>query len=678
MTQTELSFEIPTARSKTPPSGGQSPYASLKASLSMEHAANALQASPRNRRSSPEGPECSGEMAPQNNSNEDESGQTEPGSAVRRPSGHTASSDHTLSGSSTVSSSPLETSPRTATASPLIDSHFDLPEWQKASSPSPPAPKSKGSSSCLSSSSTKTCPEPKRGKLVRQGSAGSSGEGAHRSGDAPAAPRPSRGGNGGGKGPARGGNGSRNGGGGKPTLEQILLNKQLAKLERAEDVLALVEARRGGMQLNGTNLATALHRTAAKAGSKPLAFSSDPRLAWLLAELVALLTAEPAALSPRELSNAFWGAAKLGATSRPLVSAIERACVSLRPSSFNYQDLSNLAWAVATAGVGAPGVMALVVGQCTSRSLEDMSPQVLSNVMWALGKQNHPGVGVLTRLAAHANFLGVAAFKPMEVSSCTWGMAVLGVKDEAWLEAVVAYLLDSELSDFNCQKVSTILWAVARLGYGAEAMDLFFMVEDYVTERTMLGFNPHNVACTVWAFATARCDAVDLFACAEEAVWKSGFKGYDAQCFVDVLWAMAVSAEWTGTDYKDTFALAATDLRKRSLHDFSPKQLSTLAWAFSRLSHFEDQAFFSIENAVLKLVTLEDFTDKGLVFLAAAFQAFRDDKDAAHEKAGGSRVGRRSVSGVGVHARRNQPEHVFSCGERERIRVECSAEANVE
>jgi hypothetical protein len=148
------------------------------------------------------------------------------------------------------------------------------------------------------------------------------------------------------------------------------------KLQRADAVLSLVEeARRGGMALNGTNLATALHRTASKAGHKPLALASDPRLTRLLEELVILLDAEPAALSPRELSNALWGAAKLGVASA-LVASIEHACRALPPASFNFQDLSNLAWAVASAGIVAGGVMRLVVGECWVRSLEDMSPQV--------------------------------------------------------------------------------------------------------------------------------------------------------------------------------------------------------------------------------------------------------------------------------------------------------------
>ena len=238
-------------------------HPSWKGTLSMEHAGNALEECPRHRSLSPEGQEGSGAIPPPNHSSGDDAPLCrEP---AIRPSEHTSASDHALSGSNTASTSPMETSPRTTT--PLIDAQSNHPEWKKGS-PSPgskPSPNSKGPSSGRSPPSTTTCPQPKHKKIIRQGSAGSSGSSdgeAHRSGSAKQrhSARWKR------REEARGWKSTSSV---RPTPEQIALNQQLVRLERADAVLALVDearlnARRGAMALNGTNLATALHRTASK------------------------------------------------------------------------------------------------------------------------------------------------------------------------------------------------------------------------------------------------------------------------------------------------------------------------------------------------------------------------------------------------------------------------------
>ena len=551
------------------------------------------------------------------------------GTGKAGPSILATTSEKTLSESNTASTSPRDSSPRCE----QLDIHSGHPEWHSAVSPGGTARGGNGGG--------KSQMNPQRRRNVVHGSAYESRPGsAQRAADC-SSHRDRRGTGGNSQGKGLSGRGSSN----KPLPEQVELNRQLAKLDRADAVLTFLEEQRKSVRPNGTNLTTALHRIAARAGQRGRALAGDPRLGRVLEELVSLLAADPGALTPRELANALWGAAKLHVARAPLFGVVEGACRAAEGSGvgFNFQDLANLAWAAGSADDPALGILCFVVDACGVRSLDEMAPQAIANVAWALGRANYPAGDLLPRLAARAVELGPAAFKPEELSSCLWGMAVLGFKDETLLRGSVDHLVGTELADYNAQKLSTVLWALARLGYGGVALELFHMVEDYVTERTMQGFNPHNVACTVWAFATTRCDAVDLFACAEETVWKSGFKGYNAQEFVDLLWGMAISTEWTGTDCKDTFALAAKDLRRRDLAGYSPKQLSTLAWSFSKLGFFDPQAFSALERGFLAHASLRDFGDRELVFLAAAFQTLRDAEAAA-----GALDRRRAVSSVGV------------------------------
>ncbi|EKX49063.1 hypothetical protein GUITHDRAFT_136245 [Guillardia theta CCMP2712] len=267
--------------------------------------------------------------------------------------------------------------------------------------------------------------------------------------------------------------------------------------------------------------------------------------------------------------------------------------------------------------------------QVLDRDLDDACPQVLSNIVWSFGTLGYFDDELVDKISSHVLVRGLDGFKPMEVSSMIWGMAALGHTNERLFEKVSEHVMSTGLEGFNAPKISIIAWSFARARFQAE--DLFSLIEEFVVEKGMSSFNSQNIACILWAFAVFGRMTDDLLACAEEQIWSVGFSGFSDQSFVDLLWAFAAS-DLTGTcthSGEDTVKLAAAYLRKRSIRSFSPKQLSTMAWAFARLGQFHDQAFYSLEQEILRR-DISEFDTSEMTFIANAFRAYRNSRNIAN------------------------------------------------
>mmetsp|Transcript_4933 Transcript_4933/g.17603 ORF Transcript_4933/g.17603 Transcript_4933/m.17603 type:complete len:277 (+) Transcript_4933:278-1108(+) len=87
---------------------------------------------------------------------------------------------------------------------------------------------------------------------------------------------------------------------------------------------------------------------------------------------------------------------------------------------------------------------------------------------------------------------------------------------------------------------------------------------------------------TVWAFATARAEALPLFdAVALEAAKKVAF--FTATELAETAWAFAEA----GAPAADLFDALNVEILKK-IEDFNPKQLADMAWAFSATAPWDD------------------------------------------------------------------------------------------
>eukprot|EP00960_Hanusia_phi_P026420 746239-Hanusia_phi.AAC.14 len=416
----------------------------------------------------------------------------------------------------------------------------------------------------------------------------------------------------------------------RPTAAQINFNKELSRMNRAEQILNTVSAAIGNnCNLNATNLSTALHRLVVKGGQRTKNIESDPRLTTLLNSLQTTLEKKGSDFNARELANTAWALAKLKiSNSGILFKLIQEECMDRCLFEFNWQDISNMLWGFATVKFHSKDLFHRFSVQVLDRDLDDVCPQVISNIIWSFGTVGHFDDELVEKISTHVLFKGLDEFKPMELSSMIWAMAALGHSDERLFQKVSEFVLSKGLNGFNAPKISIIAWSFARARYPAE--DLFSLIEEFIVEKGMSSFNCQNISCIVWAFAVFGRMTDDLMACVEEQIWNVGFAGFSDQSFVDLLWGFATS-DLNGTCShagEDTVKMAAAYLRKRSIRSFSSRQLSTMAWAFARLGQFHDQAFYSLEQEILRR-DLREFDASEMNFISNAFRAYRNSRNLA-------------------------------------------------
>eukprot|EP00928_Gymnodinium_smaydae_P071998 TRINITY_DN5544_c0_g1_i1.p1 TRINITY_DN5544_c0_g1~~TRINITY_DN5544_c0_g1_i1.p1 ORF type:complete len:967 (-),score=226.17 TRINITY_DN5544_c0_g1_i1:232-3132(-) len=289
------------------------------------------------------------------------------------------------------------------------------------------------------------------------------------------------------------------------------LNKRIVSIERAEDLLAMVNRELNGFDV--LNTVTALNRLSRLEGSRR--YQRDPRALEVLYRLEAWLARAsgpgadrdgPEAVLPKHLASISTGLARLqwknstaGRVLRMLVSLAPTVLDNSRP-----RDLSNLAWAFATLEMRSFESALLAIAREAVVQIADFNEQNLSNICWAfakLGLRHDP----LIKAIADETLKKMPQFSAQGLTNTLWGYATLVIKGEeclgksAW-KLVCALLeeLQKRLPECPTQQLSNSAWACCRLGVRHEGFMAAIAEEGM---RKVHDYTPQDLANTSMAFA---------------------------------------------------------------------------------------------------------------------------------------------------------------------------------
>jgi len=309
------------------------------------------------------------------------------------------------------------------------------------------------------------------------------------------------------------------------------LNQQLCKLEHAEEVLAMVGE--FGMQMNGVNLSTALHRVA-KWSKKQRLDLAEVRDTAQWKKLVRLTHQKLGELTAQGVANTLWavGTMQLPINDEPKFIADVIAAAEEHVESFTPQALANSAWACATMGWQHTSLLGKVQRCCVS-SFSSFNPQDLSNIAWAFGT-----LGFLTQPfldgTAKVALPMVAACKPGEMANIVWAFARANQRPKELFDRV-AEVVTSTADGLNSQALCTIAWSFATVGHTDEEMMASILRAGGLKMRW---FSPKELSNLLWACATMNV-ASDRFldtACNSVVRCRDSFTGEEV---ANVIWALA-------------------------------------------------------------------------------------------------------------------------------------------
>eukprot|EP00873_Tetraselmis_striata_P004072 jgi/Tetstr1/424336/TSEL_014902.t1 len=349
-----------------------------------------------------------------------------------------------------------------------------------------------------------------------------------------------------------------------------------------------------------------------------------------------------------------------------LLEALSCAAAARAPA-MPTQDLVRLAWAAATVGSGGGGGGAAHAGlrgaleERVAAELPALGPSVLAGAAAALAKLPPPGGrgdsggALLRRLqAAAARPATLARFAPHELATLAWAAAKAGQPEPAFFAAAAEHARRG-LGDYEPRWLATLLWAYAKAGGGggegggaalaraarplALARAGAFSGQDLAMagwafarlgaldqalarqlaraarrrRRGLAELGPAGLPSLLWALASVRFRAPELWAAAAPAV--AGLAGdMSPQGLAMAGWAYGAVRQPAPALF-DALAAAA----EPRLAGFSPQGLAMLLWAFARLGQPAPALFdAAYAHAVPRL---GGFDTQSVVMLAWAFQA---------------------------------------------------------
>ena len=149
------------------------------------------------------------------------------------------------------------------------------------------------------------------------------------------------------------------------------------------------------------------------------------------------------------------------------------------------------------------------------------------------------------------------------------------------------------LAGFNPQELANTVWAYATAGVAADA--LFAAVAEVAVRSRLAGFNPQNLANTVWAFAKTGVAAEALYAAVAEAVVSGGMAGFNAQNLANTVWAYATA----GVAAVALYAAVAEAAVRSWLAGFSPQNLANTVWAYATAGVAADALYAAVAEAAV-------------------------------------------------------------------------------
>jgi len=218
---------------------------------------------------------------------------------------------------------------------------------------------------------------------------------------------------------------------GRDSAHHQQLNARLMQALDSEEVLQLTS--RNCEQMNAVNIATALHRIAARNKLKRSRRDNlfrDVRFQTLSEQLSDALVEDEFDGSARSVADVLWSCATLQHWPPTLlVPALTAINAQLSSEAFEAQHLSTVVWALAKLECKPVRLLERIEMQAISL-LPKMSMQNYANLAWGFAMLNYRPIGLLPHLSAELVKSGLlASAKPVEVADTAYALAKIGAND---------------------------------------------------------------------------------------------------------------------------------------------------------------------------------------------------------------------------------------------------------
>jgi hypothetical protein len=380
-----------------------------------------------------------------------------------------------------------------------------------------------------------------------------------------------------------------------------LINRQVTRAAEEGNLKSLLEVVATHMaQMNGINLATALHRVAKLAtspGSHAENFEKikvDPRFVGLFR-----------AISQHLSRHSFlWH--HPDATDGAMLPVSKQL-----PGEMPVQCMSIVAWSCATLRIRDEQLFAMIASISVPH-LDDLQPFELTNLLWAHAKLQIFVPDMFRKASERIMRRSGGQFTSACLSTIAWSFATIQWRD-ATVFASIAEDLAAYASEAKPQEISQTLWAFAKSRHHSQV--LF----DALGKAALVGskifqFKQQELSNTVWAFATTGMRNPELFAQIERAVLMKQV-GMAPQSIANILWAFAKSQVGLHT----AMFPALLDIALSKQGSFKPEEISAVMWAASQVCP-QNARFFSAAQQVC-VNRLREFTANAVANLVNTFSS---------------------------------------------------------
>jgi len=385
-----------------------------------------------------------------------------------------------------------------------------------------------------------------------------------------------------------------------PQRHYKALNRQITCLANGGDVRKLLTGIDDLLQqMNGLNLATALHRMA------KLAVSGQEANGLQVVKTHPVFVEVLGRIESHVLNHS------AGAKKSQSKHAIEE--------EMPVQSMSIVAWSCANLQVcRRPLLMALA--DIASRNINDFQPYELSNLLWAYAKLSlHPS-DLLASVSKRLMTRQRGEIKVQCLSTIAWSFATLGCQD-ATVFASLSYELRSFASVMKPLEISNSLWAFAKNRF--QDQELFKTLGDAAAQDAVASlFSAQEMSSTVWAFATVGLQHPELFSqIGIQCILRR--EQLTPQGISNILWSFAKLQVPTDPDL---FKLLL-DRAMKNLDGYKPEELSALAWAAAQ--QCPDNTAFLEKAAATCVKRLSEFSSNATANFVKVFSSIRV-KDTEH------------------------------------------------
>lgn len=218
---------------------------------------------------------------------------------------------------------------------------------------------------------------------------------------------------------------------------------------------------------------------------------------------------------PFELANLVWGFTKLGHGSELFFNTIAEHVCQRQMGTFGLQDICMVAWSFATRHDrrlnGITHQLFSSIATEVSANCDKATPQEIAMTFWSFAKIGYKDTALFMGLASTVLWRQLLGnFKPQEMSNTAWAFATAGIKHDELFFELARFSLQKRNSMVP-QNVANILWSFAKLQvHGPETLQLFKALLPKAQDR-IDQFKQCELTATFWAATKIQCNPTEFY-----------------------------------------------------------------------------------------------------------------------------------------------------------------------